>query len=122
MYTRLGIGSRVAFSFFLLVSVSVPTMPSDHLNSGHTEWLAKSLREIQSIRVGMTRRELSKVFVTEGGLSNRTFRRYVYRGCPLIKVDVEFTPAGAAEDKGREHPEDRIIKISRPYLEKSILD
>lgn len=121
MFRHLGSVSKFAFSFTLLVSVSMPIMPSQNQNSDHTEWLADSLREIQSIKIGMTRRELLKVFVTEGGLYSRSFRKYAYRGSPLIKVDVEFKSVGA-EDKGREHPEDRIIKISRPYLEGPILD
>jgi hypothetical protein len=76
----------------------------------------------------MTRAELLNVFTTEGGLSTGLNRTYVYRKCPYIKVDVEFKPVGRpARDKdGRvtlvEASGDVITKISRPYLEWSVLD
>lgn len=60
----------------------------------HSEWIAQSLREMETIKVGMTRADLLKVFTEEGGLSTRTQRQYVYRECPYIKVAVEFEPVG----------------------------
>ena len=60
---------------------------------------------MQAIKVGMTRRDLLTVFMPEGGISTRLFRRYVFRGCQYIKVDVEFTPVG-----------------TRPYLAWSVTD
>jgi hypothetical protein len=49
---------------------------------------------MESTRVGMTRMNLLKVFKEEGGISTRLSRRYAYRDCPYIKVDVEFEPVG----------------------------
>jgi hypothetical protein len=92
-------------------------------NSQQTKWIAKSLMEIQSVKVGMTRAQLTKVFTTEGGVSSRTWRRYVYRECPFIKVDVEFKPVGTS--KKYPHAQSRndvITKISKPFLEQSIMD
>ena len=89
----------------------------------HTEWVAKSLREMQQIKVGMSRADLLKVFTTEGGLSTGLNRTYVFRECPLIKVDVEFDPVGrpAGEGEGKVTPveenKDLIKKISKPYLD-----
>jgi hypothetical protein len=94
----------------------------------HTEWIARSLKEMQTIKVGMTRRDLLMVFTTEGGLSTRTGRIYVYRECPNIKVDVEFNPVGPPGGTGTEEispmesADDVITRISRPYLARSILD
>jgi hypothetical protein len=45
---------------------------------------------MKSIKPGMTRADLQKVFTTEGGISMRVQRTYVYRNCPYCKVDVEF--------------------------------
>lgn len=93
-----------------------------------TEWVASSLREIQKIKVGMTRADLLKVFTTEGGLSTGLRRTYVYRYCPYIKVDIEFDAVGrpARDAEGRvtliESDRDTIIKISKPYLEWSVID
>lgn len=88
----------------------------------HTEWIAKSLKEIETVKVGMTRGDLMKVFTEEGGISTRTSRRYVYRECRYIKVDVEFEPVGETENKLSQSPGDKIIKISKPFLEWSIID
>lgn len=78
------------------------------------------LKECQTIKPGMTREELSKVFTTEGGLSTPKHRTYGYRDCPYIKVDVDFTLSDAKQDE--ERPTDIIAKISKPYLEWSIGD
>jgi hypothetical protein len=88
----------------------------------NTEWIARSLKEMETVKVGMTREELLTVFKEEGGISTRTWRRYVYRDCPYVKVDVEFAPVGAPEDRLSQRPEDKIIKISKPFLEWSISD
>ena len=82
-----------AVVFIALVSLSCLVLVSPSTTSqrdAHTEWIAKGLKEMQGIKVGMTRAELSKVFTTEGGISARTQQRFVYRECAYIKVDVEF--------------------------------
>lgn len=88
----------------------------------HSEWVAQSLREMQTIKVGMTRADLLKVFSEEGGLSTRTQRQYVYRECPYIKVAVEFERVGNAEAPFPENEKDKIVKISRPFLEWLVID
>jgi hypothetical protein len=87
-------------------------------DADHTEWIAGVLKATQSIKVGMTRSDLFKVFTTEGGLSWSTQRTYVYRQCPYIKVDVKF----AASSNAEELPKDKIVEISRPYLAWSVMD
>jgi len=84
----------------------------------HTEWIAVALRATQTIKVGMTRSDLMKVFTTEGGLSTTLQRTYVYRECPYIKVDVKF----AASSSHEELPTDKIVEVSRPYLAWSVMD
>ncbi len=84
----------------------------------HTAWIADALRAIQAIKVGMTRADLAKTFTTEGGISTAARRTYVFRQCRFIKVDVKFEAATLAE----EHPTDKIVEISRPYLEWSVMD
>lgn len=90
--------------------------------TGHSEWVAQSLRAIETIKVGMTRKDLLTVFTVEGGLSSRTSRTFVFRECPYIKVDVTFEAVGAPQDKLKEHMEDKIIRISKPYLARSVID
>jgi hypothetical protein len=88
----------------------------------HSEWIAQSLREMETIKVGMTRADLLKVFTEEGGLSTRTQRQYVYRECPYIKVAVEFERIGNVEAPFPENEKDKIVKISRPFLEWLVID
>lgn len=89
--------------------------------SEQARWIRENLPELESIKIGMTRDQLLKVFMPEGGLSSRMWRRYVYRKCGYVKVDVEFAPTGD-HDSPQEHPDDRITKISKPFLELTIAD
>jgi hypothetical protein len=93
-----------------------PLPTASAYDSEQARWIAASLTDMRSIQVGMTRGELLKVFMTEGGISSRTWRRYVYRRCGYIKVDVEFAPAGDPKSTA-ENPDDRITRISKPFLE-----
>ena|ERR1043165_696262 len=121
--------SMIAASLFGLSLTAAPLLAqSPQRQQEQTKWIADSLIEMKTIKVGMTRADLLKVFTTEGGLSTGLNRTYVYRKCPLIKVDVEFQPVGrpARDAKGRvtltEADGDVIEKISRPYLDFSVLD
>jgi hypothetical protein len=101
-------------------------------------------QQIQTIRPGMTRADLLKVFETEGGISARYRRTYVYRGgsssSNRIKIDVTFAPgvddvlwsdgkglvlASTTNKSGgdfRERPDDIITQISAPYSGLAICD
>jgi hypothetical protein len=92
--------------------------PRSQIDEEHTKWIDNALRSMQAVKVGETRFELLKVFTTEGGISTASQRTYVYRHCPRIKVDVRF----AASSRDTELPTDKIVEISRPYLDWSIMD
>jgi len=91
-------------------------------------WVAESLKSIESVKVGMTRADLLKVFQTEGGLSTRLQRTYVYRECGYFKVVVEFEAVGGPPHDSRgavapeESAQDVIKNISRPYIQLTISD
>jgi hypothetical protein len=87
-----------------------------------TKQISEILTECQKIKPGMTRAELLKVFDTEGGFSTVTQRTFVYRGCPYIKVDVDFNLSDPKQKTLEERPTDTISKISKPYLDWSIGD
>ncbi len=82
--------------------------------------IANVLKQCQKIRPGMTRAELSTVLSTEGGLSTVEHRTYVYRDCPYIKVKVDFSPSAPKQEA--ERPTDIVSRVSKPYLDWSILD
>ena len=99
---------------------SVPV--GDEYNRERTKWISKVLRQIEKIKPGMKRQDLLKVFTTEGGLSTRFQRTYVFSECPYIKVNVRFK-AATNESSGMEEDSDDIIEsISQPYLAWSVMD
>jgi hypothetical protein len=115
---------RLAFFVFLcMLSVGAiaqtgpPQTPSQSERE-HTAWIAGALDSMQTIKVGMSRSDLVKLFTTEGGLSTISRRTYVYRQCLYIKVDVKF----AASSCDGELPTDKIVEVSRPYLAWSVMD
>jgi hypothetical protein len=99
---------------------SVPSSPA--LSEQRTKWIAKILYDVGKIKPGMRRRDLLKIFITEGGMSDRFGRTYVHNECPFIKVRVRFKAVIDEHDALKEDPEDNIETISQPYLEWSIVD
>ena len=94
----------------------------------HQVWVTYALEKMQTVKPGMTRKDLLKVFTTEGGLSTGLNRRFASQDCPYFKVDVEFKAVGRPDrdSDGRvtlnEDARDIIVKISQPYLQFSITD
>ena len=85
-------------------------------------FIVESLKEMNEIKAGMTRKNLLDKFKTEGGISTRTSSRYVYKKCDYIKVDVKFKPVADERNNSIESPNDEIVKISKPFLEYVIID
>ena len=100
-----------------LVAVAIILLPlalfanSPQYDADLTKKMEKVIREVEQIKVGMTRAELLKVFTTEGGISNAKHRTYAHRSCPYIKVDVDFALSEPKQNVIEERPMDTIIKI-----------
>ena len=88
----------------------------------HSDWVLKNMKRMESVKVGMTRGDLLKVFREEAGISSRQRRTYVYRACPYFKVDVEFQAIGVLEDGVPESEDDQIVELSKPYLDYRVAD
>ena len=115
--------NRIVFVIALLIAVTSPAAKqTTDADEEHTKWIAAVMDSITTIKPGMKREDLLKVFTTEGGLSFRLRRTYVYKECPYIKVNVEFEAAANPDDGFTEMPEDRIVKISMPFLQYSVAD
>jgi len=125
------------FVFVLISSVAIiggihvyakPRADQRPPSQDHVAWVAESLKQIQTIKPGMTRGDLLKVFTIEGGLSTGLQRTYVSQACPYFKIDVQFKAVGRPDHDtdGRvtldENDQDVIVKISRPYLQFSVSD
>jgi len=72
------------------------------------------LSEIESIKVGMKRKDLDKIFSRDGGISAINEARFIHIKCAFIKVEVKFK---LVEPLSYGSPEDEIIEISKPCLE-----
>jgi hypothetical protein len=98
--------------------VSLPGEPV--VDWEHTQWVGSVLAWTADIKPGMTRKDLLRVFSVEGGISTRTRRTYVLKQCFYIHADVEFLPVG--NNPLNEMLDDKILKISKPYLDYSHID
>ena len=87
-----------------------------------TQWLGSSLAQIEKIQLGMTRSDVEKLFVSDGGMSTRYRKTFVFRDCPYIKIDVEFTSNDENGKPIKEEPADRITLVSKPYLAQPTAD
>ena len=122
--------AAMAFLAFSLTSSSLCAAAESQSFSQaeHTAWVGRVLERMLTIEPGMTRSQLLEVFTTEGGIATGLQRKFVSRECPYMKVDVRFDAVGRPNrnSDGRvtlvEGPDDRIVTISRPYLEFQIID
>jgi hypothetical protein len=121
MVRRVIVAPTMAVALGLLVASFSPASPQEKCD--YDKWLGSSLEEVRTIKAGMTRDDLRKVFEQEGGLSTRTHERFVYRKSLLIHVDVEFEVVGSLGDsENKESAHDVIRQISRPYLDNVVVD
>ncbi len=94
-------------------------------NNVHIAWLSDRIKEAKSIKPGMSRRALLKVFDVEAGLQSMLPTRYCLRSCPLMKVDVTFDGAGKHVPAKRPVQDDAdltILTVSPIYVDYSIVD
>jgi len=94
--------------------VSVEAQTEAQVQQEHREWVQQVMKAISAIKPGMTRNDLTPLFTEDGGLQTRQDGRYVYAQCDYIKVDVTFSPV---DDGMSLNPDDKIVKVSPPYLE-----
>jgi hypothetical protein len=123
---------RIIVLFLVGMIASAPTHATraaqQQSPQSHIAWVTDALIRMQTIKPGMTRSDLLKVFTTEGGLSTGLHRTFVSRDCLYFKVDVEFDAVGRPnrDRDGRvtliEDGRDVIVKISKPYLAFAVFD
>ena len=87
------------------------------------EWLTEKMNEANSIKPGMSKADVLKVFMKDGGLQPYSPQRFVLQRCTMIKVDVTFdVPDGADLRPITMDSQVKIKSISKPYLEPMFLD
>jgi hypothetical protein len=104
--------------------VSDESVPMDADSQAmRNQWMDKVLREMEAIRPGMHRGDLSALFRQDGGINPIGHQeRYVLKECPTIKIDVSFRNPDGSDRLDRESPDDVIDSISKPYLQWAIMD
>jgi hypothetical protein len=76
----------------------------------------RALHAATELKTGDTRADVERNFQLDGGLQVQGKSRYVYKRWPLIKIDVEFSNQRTS-DQSDSLPGDRVVRVSRPYLE-----
>jgi hypothetical protein len=82
------------------------------------------LKGFKDITNGMTRAEVEKRLSMDGGLQGASPVRYLDAGCNCFKVNVEFDFKRDAADQNRaiSSKDDKVTRVSKPYLEQPFLD
>jgi hypothetical protein len=109
----------------LLFGIGVSARPdsASHETENHCQWLARRIEELQSIKVGMTRREVEKAlkigvdnFYYASSRRNRSASRYEHPDCSYIQVDIQYRLA--KDSRTATYPdEDCVSKVSQPLLD-----
>jgi hypothetical protein len=107
----------VVVAFFLpLVSLAIAQSAQQKPNPECCSLVVAALEAVSHIHAGMSRAEVEKVFVVDGGLILRDKTRYSFRDCHWIKVEITF-------DRDKQAPgvigapKDTVKAVDRPYLE-----
>ena len=110
--------------FVMLLVLALPLEPSPGQDqtpdASCRNLLEKALLDQAHVKVGVTRREIEKYFLPDGGAQFPSSTRYVYPKCPLVHMDVEFQAKG--DVKHPFSPEDIVIKASKLYLDYPLKD
>jgi uncharacterized membrane-anchored protein len=82
--------------------------------------VAEALTASYNIKPGMTRREVEKYFVRDGGAHFAEKTRYVYQSCDYLKVEVEFNLKPSGKDLNS--PNDVVTATSKLFVENPAKD
>ena len=96
-----------------------PASDADHIG-----WVERCLRDFALLKRGMTRQEVEGRFKLDGGLQSASPVRFTHPACPYFKIAVEFDFKRDSADQGRAvtGQGDKVIRVSKPYLEAPVMD
>ena len=100
-------------------------IPVDQLTiPQNVELAGDCFRNFESITNGMTRGDVETKLMMDGGLKTVSPVRFLDPTCPGFKIDVEFDFKRNAADQNRamETKADKVIRVSKPYLERPSMD
>ena len=105
-----------AFVGGVLLAAGSNAVPKAATPNSDCRLVVQAIEATNRLKPGMLRAEVEKDFREDGGLFFRETGRYTFRTCGYIKIDVEFSLEGG-KGTPTPSPNDRIKKVSRPYLE-----
>ena len=87
------------------------------------KWFRTCYEDLLGVKPGMTRRELGKTLVIDGGCS-LSLPRYCHRDCACLKVQVQFDSKRDPDDQNRLiwSDDDKVLGVSLPYVETPFYD
>src|ERR1051325_4404234 len=106
----------------IFLTAAVYSQEQAMTNQPPDKWLQDRYKEATSIKAGMSREDLLKVFMEDGGINTVPAIRYVLRSCHMIKVDIDFDTEYGKAYKEKTDRELKIKQISKPYLETMFMD
>jgi hypothetical protein len=71
----------------------------------------EALSDYQRLKPGMTRKDIGKDFVPDGGVQFFGSTRYVYTKCVLLQMTVEFSSSQTGST-APPSPDDKIVTVS----------
>jgi hypothetical protein len=109
------LGALAAGGLVATGGVALAAPAPKNADEEHLKFVVECAADIRKLsRTVTTRKELLEKFKPAGGRYSRTLQSFSYTRCPWFKVSVEFQ----ADDDGREgKPEDKVAKVSTPYLD-----
>jgi len=100
----------------LFATYSIITHGQGEQEEAHRQWLNEMYTEATSIKPGMSRADLLRVFEEDGGLQRIPATRFLLKRCRMIKVEVEFDTKYGRMYKEKSDEDLKITKVSQPYL------
>ena len=117
---------KTALVVLVLCSAVIAVPParaeSDQARSERRAWLERCIKDFQSIKPGLTRGQVDKLLRHDGGLMQATHWRYRHPDCDYFKVDVDYAMKPDAAGGFVASANDRVVAVSKPYLEWPIDD
>ena len=98
-----------------------PSAPGTAIDGSRVE---QCLKDLESITNGMTRAQVGSKLRPDGGLRSASPVRFVHPECPYFKINVEFEFKRDPADQNRavESGDDKVIRVSKPSLERPVSD
>lgn len=116
------IGILVIVGLLVILAPGIHSGTQTANDQANQRWLEERYKEATSIKAGMTRADLLKLFEEDGGLQSIPASRYVLKCCQLIQIEVKFDSGYGVNYKPTPDENLKIVEVSRPYLQRMAAD